>query len=242
MSDQDDWRRRFTQWDAGEDDYRPRRAARVPQSQPVESAGDGAAIAVIVDERCVVSDVVILPRWRDAVHPRDLGQQLREAANKAIADQVAGQLEQFDLNAPKMSPMFAYRRAPSAGGDPTSPVAESLVNEVLDLFSRFDAELDAYAAQTRQVATASNRGEGTNGRIIVTISAGQVSEVDVDDRWASVVGHTEISAEALSAFQAASRQAASRGANGIPVPPSIARLQELASDPDALCRQLGLSR
>ncbi|MGH3684257.1 MAG: hypothetical protein ACRDRU_12125 [Pseudonocardiaceae bacterium] len=46
----------------------------------------------------------------------------------------------------------------------------------------------------------------------------------------------------MSAFQAAWRQAASRGSGGIPLPPSIARLQELASDPEALSRQLGLSR
>ncbi len=138
--------------------------------------------------------------------------------------------------------MFSYRDAPSAGGDPTSPVAESLVNEVLDLFSWFDTELEAYAAQVRQAATATNCGEGINGRIIVTAAAGQISAVDVDVRWASAARHTEIRAEAMSAFQAAWRQAASRGSGGIPFPPSIARLQELASDPEALSRQLGLSR
>lgn len=243
MSDEDrDWRRRFTEWDVDEEEnYHPRQATPPAHSLP-RAADDPAAIRVVVDEQGAVSDVVIPAQWRDAVQPRDLGRALLEAANNAIANQVASHVEQLDLNAPTKHPVFSHRDAPSAGGDPTSPVAESLVNEVLDLFSRFDTELEAYGARVRQVATAANRGDGVNGRIVVTIAAGQVSAVDVDARWASAARHTEIRAEAMSAFQATWRQAASRSSNRIPLPPSIARLQELASDPEALSRQLGLSR
>jgi hypothetical protein len=63
----------------------------------------------------------------------------------------------------------------------------------------------------------------------------------VDTTWAAGARHTEIRAEALSAFKAAWRQATPDSA-AIALPPSIARLQELASDPQALSRQLGLSR
>ncbi|MGH4016769.1 MAG: hypothetical protein ACRDSL_23115 [Pseudonocardiaceae bacterium] len=242
-NEDDDWRRRFTEWDVDEgEDYRPRRATPAGGSLPQESAEDPVAITVVVDEQGAVSDVVIPAQWRDTVQPRDLGRVLLEGANKAIANRVASQVEQLDLDAPVGRPVHARQDAPSAGGDPTSPVAESLVNEVLDLFSRFDVELAAYATQVRQVATAVNHGEGVNGRIVVTIAAGQVSGVDVDARWASAARHTEIRAEAMSAFQAAWRQAASRSSPGIPIPPSIARLHELASDPEALSRQLGLSR
>ncbi len=244
MSDEDDdWRRRFTEQDVDEEeDYRPRRTTPADRGLPQESAEEPAAITVLVDEQGAVSDVVIPAQWRDVVRPRDLGRVLLEAVNKAVVNRVTSQVEQLDLDAPVERPVFSHRDAPSAGGDPTSPVAESLVNEVLDLFSRFDAELEAYAAQVRQAATATNRGEGVNGRIVVTVAAGQISGVDVDVRWASAARHTEIRAEAMSAFQAAWRQAASRGSSGIPLPPSIARLQELASDPEALSRQLGLSR
>lgn len=244
MSDEDnDWRRRFTEQDIDEEeDYRPRRTTPPDRGLPQQSAADPAAITVLVDERGVVSDVVIPAQWRDGVTPRDLGRVLLEAVNKAIVNRVTSQVEQLDLDAPAEPPVFSHRDAPSAGGDPTSPVAESLVNEVLELFSRFDAELEAYAGQVRQAASATNRGEGVNGHIVVTVAAGQVSGVDVDVRWASAARHTEIRAEAMSAFQAAWRQGAPRGSGGIPLPPSIARLQELASDPEALSRQLGLSR
>jgi hypothetical protein len=237
----DDWLRRFTQQDIEEDEgYRPRRT--IPVDRALASAEEPAAITVVVDERCAVSDVVIAAQWRDVVRPHDLGRVLLEATNKAILIQVASQVERLDPEGPVELPGFTQRAAPSAGGDPTSPVAESLVNEVLELFSRFDAELAAYTAHVRQAASGTTRGEGFNGRIVVTVAAGQVCGVDVDVKWASAARHTEIRAEAMSAFQAAWQQAASSDVREIPLPPSIARLQELASDPEALSRQLGLSR
>ncbi len=244
MSDEDhDWRRRFTEQDVDEEeDYRPRRTTPADRAPAQESAESPAAIRVLVDERGVVSDVVIPAQWRDVVRPRDLGRVLLEAVHKAIANRVTSQVGQLALDAPVERPAFSHRDAPSAAGDPTSPVAESLVDEVLSLVSRVATELEAYAAQVRQAATATNRGEGANGRIVITVAAGQVSGVDVDVRWASAARRTEIRAEAMSAFQAVWRQAVSYGSGGIPLPPSIARLQELASDPEALSRQLGLSR
>ena len=245
MADEDnDWRRRFTAQDIDEEeeDYRSRRTTPADRGLPQESVVDPAAVTVLVDERGVVSDVVISAQWRDVVAPRDLGRVLLEAVRKAIANRVTSQVEQLNQDAPLERPVFSHRDAPSAGGDPTSPVAESLVNEVLELFSRFDSELEAYAVQVRQAASATNRGEGVNGHIVVTVTAGQISGVDVDVRWASAARHTEIRAEAMSAFQAAWPQEASGSSGGIPLPPSIARLQELASDPEALSRQLGLSR
>jgi hypothetical protein len=215
--DHNDWRRRFTEQDTDDEEQ---------HQQP-------RAITVLVDEQGVVSDVVIPARWRDSVHPEDLGRALAEAANKAMADRIAEQTEQFDPNAP---PQFTTRDAPSAHGDPTSPVAQSLVNEVLELLSTYSSELDAYTARLREIASAASRAEGTDGRIVVTFATGQVS-AEADAAWAASARRSEIRAEALSAFQAAQRQAAP-----VALPPSLARLVELASDPEALCRQLGLTR
>ncbi|MDT7712312.1 MAG: hypothetical protein QOG46_1001 [Pseudonocardiales bacterium] len=242
MSDNDDdWLRRFTEQDIDEEEgYRPRRS--IPVDRALVSAEEPAAITVMVDERGAVSDGVIPAHWRDLVRPRDLGRVLLEETNKAIVNQVTSQVERLHPEGPIERPGFSHQAAPSGGGDPTSPVAEGLVNEVLELFSRFDVELAAYAADVRQAASGTSQGQGFNGRIVVSVAAGQVSGVDVDVTWASAARHTEIRAEAMSAFQAAWQQAASRGLRGIPLPPSIARLQELASDPEALSRQLGLSR
>ncbi|MGH3791239.1 MAG: hypothetical protein ACRDQ9_10660 [Pseudonocardiaceae bacterium] len=151
MSDKnDDWRRHFTEQDVDEEeDYHPRRTTRADQVAP---QGSAAAITVLVDEQGAVSDVVISAQWRGVVRPSDLGRVLLAAVNKAIANRVASQVEQLDLDALEV----LHRNAPSAGGDPTSPVAQSLVNEVRDLFSRFDAELAEYTAQVRQAPPTSS--------------------------------------------------------------------------------------
>jgi hypothetical protein len=241
MPDDNDWRRRFTEQDLDEEpDNRPRR--RAPQPQPAqEEAEDPNVIRVLVDERGAVSDVIIPARWQDTVEARDLGQALREKANEAIANRIAVQLEDLDLDA-ESQPVFAHRDAPSAHGDPDSPVAQSLLTEVMDLFARIDTDLATYAAQMRQAATATYSGAGVNSRISVTMAHGQVTGVAVDQRWLHGARHTEIRAEALSAFQAAWRQVTTTGAGAVRVPPALARLQELASDPEALSRQLGSLR
>lgn len=61
MPDEDnDWRRRFTAQDIGEEeDDRPRRTPSADRDLPQESAAYPAAVTVVVDEQGVVSDVVI---------------------------------------------------------------------------------------------------------------------------------------------------------------------------------------
>ncbi|MET0133128.1 MAG: hypothetical protein ABW215_05995 [Kibdelosporangium sp.] len=224
--------------DEDEEGYRPRKVAAwetTPQ-EPV-SREPAAAIAVVVDSRGAVSDVIVPARWHETVSARDLGLVLQETANKAIAKRVAEQVDEFDMDQPVR---FGHRAdAPSAHGDPDSAVAENLVREALDLFANFNADLAAYTAQVKQSTPATSRGQGGNGRITVTLSAGQVSAVTVDAAWAASARHTEVRAEALSAFRAADQVSSSPE---VAFPASIARLHELASDPVALSRQLGLSR
>ena len=76
---------------------------------------------------------------------------------------MAAQVEAFDLGSAPEQPVVARKDAPDAGGDPTSPIAEALVNEALDLFSRYDRDLEAYAAQVRQAATATSRARAATG-------------------------------------------------------------------------------
>jgi hypothetical protein len=241
MSDDNDWRRRYTEQDLDEDVYdRPRRQPTQPQSNRDE-AEEPDGIRVFADTDGAVSDVVIPARWEDAVPARELGHVLREKANEAIAGRIQDQLEGLDIDA-EPQPVFAHRDAPSAHGDPDSPVAQNLLAEVMDLFARVDSELATYADQVRQAAGTTFNGAGMNGRISVTMAYGQITGVTVDQNWLASARHTEVRAEALSAFQAAARQVTTTGAGSVRVPPALARLQELASDPDALSRQLGSVR
>jgi hypothetical protein len=203
-----------------------------------EPRDDQPPIAVTVDDRRRITGVTVAGDWRSHVAPRLLGDALRDAANEAIMDRVGPQIEAID---PQAEPVVVRRDAPSADGDPTSPVAQSLVAEAMELFARFETELAQYVARLREVTTASGQGEGGGGDVVVTLTAGMVSAVTVDDRWAARVRHTEVAAEALAAFQAAQR-AVPDPTTAVTMPPSLARLAELAGDPQALSRQLGLSR
>jgi len=237
---EEDWRRRFTEWDLDEEDDQPRRGAVKPKPAPADETQEPGPIQVVLDESGAVRDVVIPANWRETTPPRELGPALLDAATKALTNLVAAQVETLDLGSVPEQPVMVHRDVPHAGGDPTSPVAEALVNEVLGLFSRYDRDLEAYAAQVRQAATAMSRDAGGNGRIVVTTTGGRVTGVEADPRWAATARYTEVRVEALSAFRAAGRGSAAT--RSVALPASIARLQELASDPEALSRQLGLSR
>ncbi len=116
MADEDnDWRRRFTAQDIDEEeeDYRSRRTTPADRGLPQESVVDPAAVTVLVDERGVVSDVVISAQWRDVVAPRDLGRVLLEAVRKAIANRVTSQVEQLVIRS-RRDPAASLNR-PFAG-------------------------------------------------------------------------------------------------------------------------------
>lgn len=241
MSDEDDWRRRFTEQDVDEEeDYSPRRRS-APAAPESAADDDSNQIRVVADEHGRIADVIVPENWRDEIEHRSLGQTLMEKANEALAKRVTEQVEALDADGDP-APVYGHRDAPSAHGDLDGPVATELLNEVMELFARYDADLAAYTAQVRQVATAKNSGESPSGKVVVTIGNGQVTGVTVDSMWGMGARHTEIRSEALAAFQAAWRRAETAGAGAVQFPPSIARLHELASDPEALSRQLGMTR
>ncbi|AXB41349.1 hypothetical protein [Amycolatopsis albispora] len=193
---------------------RPRR--RVVQfGETGPPAEPTSAVEVVVDSDLRVTDVVLRADWRESVGSGGLGEALRTAANDALA---AGLVEQPDHRKP-----------------------ETVTRE---LFALVDRDLERYERQVLDSihsALAVPGEQGVNGRIEVRMSPGEVTEVTVDRCWADSARHTEIRAEALSAFQAAARRLASGGPGTIELPSSLARLRELAGDPAALRRQLGLS-
>jgi hypothetical protein len=190
-------------------------------------------IQVVVDERGAVSDVVIPAGWDKTVIPKDLGNVVRDKANEAIAQYIGAQIEHFD----EAAATPAAAAAKPVLGDP-----DALLAEVMTLFAQVDAELTTFAGQVRAAAAASYAGEGMNRKVSVTMSHGQVTGVVLDQHWLAGARHTEVRAEVLSAFQAAARQVATSGAGTVRLPPALARLQELAGDPVALNRQLGMAQ
>lgn len=201
-------------------------------------AGPGV-VKVVVDGSGAVVDVVLLPTWRERIGPGELGQALLAAANNALSGWLANVVEHLDLEPAR--PGVARADAVDAGGDPSSEVAWNLVNEIRELFATFDRDLERYRDQLEKVTSRAAEAHGGSGRIHVSMVPGQVSRVTADLRWATYARYTEVRAEALSAFRAAGRQLAEADPGSVPLPASLARLRDLAGDPTALSKELGLS-
>lgn len=230
----DPWLARFTSEEFLDDAPPPARRA-----EPAGFRGrdDSGTIEVTVDDSNVVTAVGVPPGWRDSVEPRELGKALLTASNNAIVARLREQVRGLDAPAPD-----AGRRddASDAYGNPSSPVARGLVAEIEELMARFPRDLALHRERLREAATATAVEPGPNRRVRVAASAGRVTAVEVDPRWARTARHTEIRMEATAALRAATGRAAPVDPARVPLPPSLARLRELAADPDALRRQLGL--
>ncbi|MGH3875894.1 MAG: hypothetical protein ACRDSK_02515 [Actinophytocola sp.] len=237
MPTDDDWHRGFAEPDLADEYPRPRATSPKPARAGFEGTDDHGVIKVLVDGSGAVVDVVIPSTWQDTIASRELGVALRTAANNAFFSWLADGLANADL---EQRPVSA--RSPEAGGPPSGEVSASLVDEVDELIAKYDRDLRTYRERLRAAsATATATTCGVNGRIEVTMQPRHVSEVTVDTRWIQYARYTEVRAEAVAAFKAACRQAGTGQPDAVALPASIARMRELASDPRALSRQLGLS-
>lgn len=198
-------------------------------TEDVENRKGTGVVKVTVDQTGAVTDVVVAPNWREKVHPRDLGHALATAANTALTTRPAAEPE------PETTPVRGEAR------DLSGQTTQELVNEFAALFAVFERDLEIYRDDLREAATATATARSAKGTVEVTMTHGRVTRVTVNPGWAKSARNNDIRVEALAAFTAAERQLAYLAPNTVPLPASIIRLRELAGDPHALSKQLGLS-
>jgi hypothetical protein len=216
----DGWRRGFA--DPGFDDEdpptrTPDRHAAEPGHGAYSGVDDSGAVTVGVDRAGLVADVTVTRNWRDLITPSELGHALCTAANNAILELVAAEVEGMDLDSIEV---------PAAPPVPP-PMDDSTLTELVDLLNRAGRDLDTYRGQVESVVNATATAAGPNGRVTVGLASGRVTEVTADPRWASHVRYTEIRSEALGAFRAATRRLGDTDRTTIQKPASLVRLQEL---------------
>lgn len=231
----DEWLRRFNE------EYAEDAVTSANDESDEEFAGSDTAgtVRVVLDSDGIAGSVVIPPDWDESMEPDELGRRVTEAFDDAIMRHVSAQADRIDFSE---QPVVTHRAdAEDAGGSPSSPVARQTVAEIQELAANFYRELDAYAAATRRALTTPTDGAGPNRTVVVSMSAGRITGMTIDADWAKHARYTEVSAEILAALQQAQREGDRVRAQQVPVPPSIARLRELVSDPQALVRQLGLA-
>lgn len=210
--------------------------------EPDEFTGsDGSgAIRVVVDASGTVTDVVVAANWRDKVPPGELGVALTAATNLALSSRFAHRVEHAEVEAD--IPRDARPDARDAGGDPSSPVARDRVREIAGLLAVFERDFATYQRELREAAANATAGaRSTKGAIEVTMEHGLVAAVTVNPSWAKSAGNADVRAEVLGALTAAAGQLARAGPSAVTPPASIARLRELAGDPNALSKEMGLS-
>jgi hypothetical protein len=238
MPTRDDWRRGFAEPELESEDPRPTARPATPPAGTgaFEGADERGVVTVVVDDAGTVTDVVIPATWKDELPELELGSALRTAANNAFFAWLSAGLDAVDLDQQPAAPQEEGSHSPG-------PASEWLVREIDDLIAQFGRDYRRYRDRLRTAAAAAATAttKGVNGRIEVTMEPGHVTEVTVDRRWIQYARYTEVRTEAVTAFHAASRQAGTGGPDTVPLPASLARMRELASDPRALSRQLGLS-
>lgn len=229
MREHDDaWRRGFADPDVEDEDPPARR--RTPDRTPpgdAPTSGPGAfggvddtgAVTVTVDHAGLVADVAITRNWRASIAASALGHALVTAANNAILELVADQLEHLDLAS--LVPAM-----PTA--EPVTRPDDSMLTEMLDLMSRFDRDLETYRGQLESLVRATATAAGPNDKVTVSLGRGRIVEVTADVHWAARARYTEIRYEALGAFRAATRQLGNTDITSVQKPASLVRLQELA--------------
>lgn len=209
---------------------------RVDDTEGFDGTDATGVIRVVVDRSGMVTDVVVKQNWREKVPPTELGAALCTAANKALTNQLVDSVEQ------DAGPAATVRQdARDALGDPASEVAQALMSEIGDLLAVFGRDLASFRNELSAAAGATTSAPGTRGAIEVTMKHNRVTRVAVHPGWAKSAGSSSVRAEAVSAFTAAARQLENADPRAVTPPASIARLWELARDPDALSRELGLS-
>jgi hypothetical protein len=208
------------------------------------------SIRVAVDSGGRVRDVEVERSWRDSIDPRQLGASILAAANAATMERISGWAA-LVAEAPGNASTNGYRSQyardgaphyPDAGGGPTSRAARETMREMFDLLDGIESELDDLERRLEARVRQGTVGHGAGHHISVTLSGGQIANVEiVDVRWLEIANNLTIASEARSAFEAAHTAAkdaeqdtVNRGA--------IGALQALVGDPEGLLRRLGLLR
>jgi len=226
----DGWRRGFAEPDIEEDppgatnqsSRKARSEGRTAGAGVFEGVDDRAVIKVTVDRSGLVADVMVAPTWRDTLAPSELGHALCTAANNALLSHLADTMAHPGSGPDNSGP------DPGVSGRPLP--RDLSMSELADLFNRFDRDFEDYRTALEATMNVTATAPGPNGRVTVTMTPGRVTEVAADPRWASHTRYTEIRAEALRAFQSATRELGNTDPSAVPLPPSLARLRELSDE------------
>ncbi|MPZ65194.1 MAG: hypothetical protein GEU83_06640 [Pseudonocardiaceae bacterium] len=208
------------------------------------------AVRVTVGGDGNVSDVEIDQSWR-----RTVGEQgLSAAVLEAVTDATMRRLAQW---AEAVASEQSHSAQPNEGAGSgelttTGPVrppglsdnaeARRTVQEVLSLLKNVEAELDDLEREVKRRGQQHVVGRSPSHLVKVTMAGrGQVVDVNIQRRLMQRADERLLARELTKAFHAAYERADALKLDGFLGDGKLSRLQDLAADPNALLRRLGLN-
>lgn len=196
------------------------------------------AVAVNVTPAGDVVSVQLASGWKDIIEPHSLNAGVLSAANAATAQALTKKMEGFD---PEDTPSNVADRAgaPTSaedGGDESRITAEDAIR----LVDAVTADLQDFIHQVSAITDELAHAESSGGHVAASGRGGQITAVEVDQKWAGSARDTEIESEIVDVLaKIQERSSLGELANG-PRSGNIAEITSLVGDPQKLMRRVGL--
>jgi DNA-binding protein YbaB len=226
-------------------------AARADVARESTGSDDSGTVVVTTGAGGRVTGVRVTPGWRERVGAQGLGEAVLAAIQRAAIDWVSSVTAALDaqatLPAPKARPAPLPSEFPATQLDEfadrslTGDQIRVSLNELTNLLSAVNADIDRLTARVATHLAADHTGHSRAGHVTVTVSgAGSPTGLQYDRRWLQTAPDDRICAETAEAFRAAYEKAGEQTVAGLIGEGPLAETLALANDPLELTRRLRL--
>lgn len=187
---------------------------------------------MIVDGHGRAADVVVARNWRQETDPAGLARALLAALGEAQARRV----ETLAAGSAPATPTL-LDRTPAASGQLSGASGPDLIRDLLPLLDEAERQLDEARHRLEHHFAEKAHLTSPGGELTITAQAGQVTEIEFDDRWIAAAGSDEVAHRVCHILQDAHDRA--WAGIGDLLPRELGDLMSFAADPEQMLRRLG---
>jgi hypothetical protein len=189
---------------------------------------DGCATAVVGADG-IVCEIRLAGDWRARVDPRGLAVPVQVAVNAAAAEAMSCR--------PMGEPTPERGSGPASGTEDEAPIS---IDEGQRLLDAAFADVEEFSRKLQAHAGRTVHRDSAGGHVSGQARHGQLVELTIDPRWASVARNSEIEGELREVVSRLQVDSSSGEFAGGPRSSAIDEVTALLSDPQLLLRRLGL--
>lgn len=227
-------------------------AAGQDPSAEYSAQDDSGTVQITVDGRGRVSKVQVDRDWEDVVGVEGLGPAVLDAVNNAVMQRLAAwEIAVADPGNASGAGGGGTRGRPAGGGasrtrPPAAPPPDRTAQQrqvpgsatptdpaqVLAWLENFDAELDRFERRLTSRLHEETVGRSPGHHVTVTLTGGQVSAIDIDQRWLDRGAHPHrLGEEIRGAFEAAYERGGDVSFESLLGDSPLGKLYALGNDP-----------